>query len=194
MAVGPQRARDLDLAASRLPVFKARRSRSLGVSAAILVTFDGAIHVAAFAAGRLVFDNRGFMLLALAAGCLACDHSFGYSSEWIRDIAGAISIRSPLSDFQLAWVRETAALARENLRPKRSSAHLTLSGRSLGASTKCSGTRLNRGWPEFNASLSELESRLRQSQTKMGRRKRNYYGRWPGSATGTSGRSCLITN
>ena len=73
---------------------KARWSRSLRALAAILATLGGAIPVAALAAGKPVYGNWGFVLLALAAGTLAYDRFFGYSSAWLRYMATAINLRA----------------------------------------------------------------------------------------------------
>ena len=86
---------------------KARWSRGLRAAAAILTVLGGVIPVAALTAGRAELGNGGFIMLALAAGCLAYDRFFGYSSSWLRYVAAATKLRAQLNDFQLSWLRET---------------------------------------------------------------------------------------
>jgi hypothetical protein len=62
---------------------KASWSRGLRALAAALATLGGAIPVAALAASKPVYGNWGFVLLAFAAGSLAYDRFFGYSSAWL---------------------------------------------------------------------------------------------------------------
>ncbi|MFJ7214792.1 SLATT domain-containing protein [Amycolatopsis sp. NPDC098790] len=86
---------------------KARWSRGLRAAAAILTVLGGVIPVAALTAGRPELGNGGFIMLALAAGCLAYDRFFGYSSSWLRYVAAATKLRAQLNDFQLSWLQET---------------------------------------------------------------------------------------
>src|SRR5262249_49531150 len=55
--------------------------------------------------------RRGFLLLALAAGCWAFDRFFGYSSSWLRYMAAATSLRTQLVEYQTAWAKEMVAMA-----------------------------------------------------------------------------------
>ena len=87
---------------------KARWSRRLRALAAILATAGGAVPVAALAAGRPAAGNWGFLLLALAAGCIGYDRFFGYSSAWLRYLAAATALRARLVDFQLSWAARAA--------------------------------------------------------------------------------------
>lgn len=142
---------------------KANWSRSLRALSVILATAGGAIPVAALAAGRPVVGNWGFVLLALAAGCLAYDRFFGYSSAWLRYMSAAISLRSQLSDFQLEWVKEMAALGSRE--PTAEEVMLLVDlVRSFAHEVNETIRDETRSWlVEFSTNLSELESRLRQS-------------------------------
>jgi hypothetical protein len=55
--------------------------------------------------------NWGYVLLALAAGCVAFDHFFGLSSGWMRDIATARAIERRLTTFRFAWIAANADAA-----------------------------------------------------------------------------------
>lgn len=128
-----QRSRDVDLALPRRPIGdvaelyawaegstyeaidwylmkkrgKARWSRRLRAMSAILAALGGTVPVAALASGNPVMGNWGFVLLALAAGCLAYDRFFGYSTAWMRYMSTAMALRTLLSDFQLSWIKMT---------------------------------------------------------------------------------------
>jgi hypothetical protein len=61
---------------------------------------------------RLPFDfvASGYLLIALAGGCIAMDRFFGYSTGWIRCIATALAIEKSLEEFRMAWARSIAKL------------------------------------------------------------------------------------
>lgn len=54
-------------------------------------------------------SNAGYVLIALAAGCVAFDHFFGLSSGWMRDISTAQALQDRLATFHLGWVRWQAS-------------------------------------------------------------------------------------
>lgn len=142
---------------------KARWSRGLRALSAVLATFGGAIPVAALSAGKAGLGNWGFVLFALAAGCLAYDRFFGYSSAWLRYMSAAITLRSQLSDFQLGWVKEMAALGTREPSPEEIGLLVDLV-RSFMRDVNATIQSETKSWlVEFNTNLSELESRLRQS-------------------------------
>ncbi|HEX3746650.1 MAG TPA: SLATT domain-containing protein [Bryobacteraceae bacterium] len=61
---------------------------------------------------RLPFDfgQTGYLLLAIAAGCVAMDRFFGYSTGWIRYITTALALEKSLDEFRLEWARHIARL------------------------------------------------------------------------------------
>jgi hypothetical protein len=63
---------------------KARWSKALRVSCVVLATLGGVVPATALATGHAELGNWGFIIFALAAGCLAHDRFFGYSSAWQR--------------------------------------------------------------------------------------------------------------
>jgi len=56
------------------------------------------------------FGQTGYLLLAIAAGCVAMDRFFGYSSGWIRYITTALALEKSLEEFRLEWTRQIARL------------------------------------------------------------------------------------
>ncbi|WP_460848143.1 SLATT domain-containing protein [Phytohabitans suffuscus] len=89
---------------------KARWSRRLRSLAIVLATLGGAVPVVALASHRPEYGNWGYLLLALAAGAVAYDRFFGYSSAWLRYVATATLIQGELADFRVGWAREMAAV------------------------------------------------------------------------------------
>ncbi|GAB3894237.1 SLATT domain-containing protein [Kibdelosporangium lantanae] len=85
---------------------KARWSKALRAASVMLATLGGVVPAAALATGRPELGNWGFIILALAAGCLAYDRFFGYSSAWQRYMQTAMVLRARLVEFQLSWRRE----------------------------------------------------------------------------------------
>jgi hypothetical protein len=83
--------------------FGSRVLRALAIAAAVaggvapLVT-----------AGRAQVTPWGYVLLAVAAGCVAFDHFFGLSSSWMRDMNTVRALQSRLVDFRFEWVNATA--------------------------------------------------------------------------------------
>lgn len=89
---------------------KARWSRRLRSFAIVLATLGGAVPVVALASRHPEYGNWGYLLLALAAGCVAYDRFFGYSSAWSRYVATATLIQGELADFRIGWAQELAAI------------------------------------------------------------------------------------
>lgn len=56
------------------------------------------------------FGQTGYLLLAVAAGCVAMDRFFGYSSGWIRYVTTALALEKSLEEFRLEWARYIAKL------------------------------------------------------------------------------------
>jgi hypothetical protein len=52
-----------------------------------------------------ISPNLGYVLLAVAAGCIAFDHFFGLSSGWMRDVVAAQSLQGKLARFHVVWAR-----------------------------------------------------------------------------------------
>lgn len=89
---------------------KARWSRRLRAFAIVLATLGGAVPVVALASRHPEYGNWGYLLLALAAGCVAYDRFFGYSSAWLRYVATATVIQADLADFRVGWAARMAVI------------------------------------------------------------------------------------
>ncbi len=55
--------------------------------------------------------NLGYVLLAVAAGCVAFDHYFGLSSGWMRDVAALEALQGRLARFHMHWAKWQAEQA-----------------------------------------------------------------------------------
>ncbi|GIJ21353.1 SLATT domain-containing protein [Micromonospora lutea] len=80
-----------------------RRISRLLRGCAILLGVAGGVVPLASAAGVGNGASWGYVLLAMAGGCLAFDHFFGLSSAWMRDIATAQALQRALTEFRLDW-------------------------------------------------------------------------------------------
>lgn len=144
---------------------KARWSRNLRLLAAVLVTLGGAIPLAALTANRPVLGNWGFVLIAVAAGCLAYDRFAGYSSAWLRYMATATILRAQLIEFQLLRCRLMAAL-RGSEPPADDIMEMVDAVRSFIRATNESIQGETESWlAEFNANLSDLKSQVGSGST-----------------------------
>jgi len=111
----------------------------------------------------------GFLLLALAAGCIGYDRFFGYSSAWLRYLAAATALRARLVDFQLSWAARAATQGDAAPGPDRV-AELVGAVRGFAAEVNEIVQSETDAWlSEFGNRLSELEARLQQ-QSVQGRR------------------------
>jgi hypothetical protein len=87
--------------------FKRWGSRLLRAAAVVFAVTGGMVPLIADES-----DIRtGYVLLALAAGCVGFDHFFGLSAGWMRDITTAQALQGQLSRFQVAWATWQAAYA-----------------------------------------------------------------------------------
>jgi hypothetical protein len=149
---------------------KSRRARTLRAVALVLATAGAAVPVVALASGRPASGNWGFLLLALAAGCMAYDRFFGYSSSWLRYMATATSLRTQLVEYQTAWAKEMVAItARE---PDRADAvRLIDFVRTFAWNVNDTIRVETEAWlVEFHTRLTELESRMQQAEGGLVRR------------------------
>jgi hypothetical protein len=145
-------------------------SRTLRAFAFVLATAGVAVPVVALSAGRPTAGNWGFLLLALAAGCLTYDRFFGYSSSWQRYMAVATSLRTQLIEYQAAWAKEMVAMATRE--PNSTDAvRLIDFVRTFTWNINDTIRTETEAWlVEFHTRLTELESRLQQSKGGLARR------------------------
>jgi hypothetical protein len=149
---------------------KSRWSRGLRAVALVLATAGSVVPVAALSAGRPAAGNWGFLLLALAGGCVAFDRFFGYSSSWQRYMATATSLRTQLMEYQTAWAKELVAMAARE--PDRTDAiRLIDFVRTFAWNVNDTIRTETEAWlVEFHTRLTELESRLQQTEGGLSRR------------------------
>jgi hypothetical protein len=149
---------------------KSRWARVLRTLALVLTAAGAAVPVAALSAGRPLVGNWGFLLLALAAGCVAYDRFFGYSSSWQRYMATATSLRTQLVEYQAAWAKEMVAMAARE--PDRTDAvRLIDFVRTFAWNVNDTIRTETEAWlVEFHTRLTELESRLQQTEGGLTRR------------------------
>lgn len=72
--------------------------------------------VASIQPERFDFGQAGYLLIALAAGFLALDRFFGYSTGWVRYVTTAMEIEKSLEAYRMEWTRVTAKNASQPYR------------------------------------------------------------------------------
>ena len=78
---------------------------------AVVLAVSGGVMPLLPAIAHGIDPNLGYVLLALAAGCVAFDHFFGLSTGWMRDIATLQALQSGLARFHLDWVKWQSTVA-----------------------------------------------------------------------------------
>jgi len=106
------------------------------------------------------FGQTGYLLLAIAAGCVAMDRFFGYSSGWIRYTTTALALEKSLAEFGLEWARYIAKL--RGGPPNESELdQLIRTCETFSLSIRAQVEQETRAWvSEFETNLSELDRDL----------------------------------
>jgi hypothetical protein len=81
---------------------KSRWSRALRIAAILFATAGAALPFIAANNGVVDFE-WGYVLLALAAGAVAMDRYFGFSTAWMRYITAEQAIQRRLQELQFDW-------------------------------------------------------------------------------------------
>jgi len=146
---------------------KARWSRRLRALAIILATLGGAVPVVALASRHPEYGNWGYLLLALAAGSVAYDRFFGYSSAWLRYVATATVIQTDLADFRVGWAAELAAIGDREPTADEVSALIGVAREFVGRVNEAVRLETDAWRSEFDSRMGELEVGL-QGRPAMG--------------------------
>jgi hypothetical protein len=111
---------------------------------------------------RMAFDfgQAGYLLLAIAAGCLALDRFFGYSTGWIRYVTTGLAIEKSLEEFRMEWTRGIAKL--RGVPPNELQLdQLLLTCATFSLAIRSQVEQETKAWvTEFQSSLSQLEEDL----------------------------------
>jgi hypothetical protein len=150
--------------------WKARMSWMLRLVVILLFFLGGLVPILKAAFPNLLttrFGNSvdlgqlGYLLIAVAAGCLGLDRFFGFSSGWIRYVTTAMSIERSLEEFRMEWARITAMCEG---RPPGADVmnQLVLLARQFIVSVLAQVEQETKVWAaEFQSSLSQLESDIK---------------------------------
>jgi hypothetical protein len=84
--------------------FKRVASRTLRAAAIVLAVAGGVLPLISISTHG-VNANLGYVLLVIAAGCIAFDHFYGLSAGWMRDIIAIGALQGRLARFHLEWAR-----------------------------------------------------------------------------------------
>ncbi len=160
---------------SRKKRWKSRLSRGLRLASLVLFAAGAATPLvqASFPAlasvQGIVPGHIGYLLIALAAGCVAFDRFFGLSSGWMRYVTAAFALETALERFRFEWAHRQAR--RRGASPTAAEVGELV---SLCAETAL-GVRVEveqetAAWvAEFQSNLARLEQELRQ-KSKRGER------------------------
>jgi SMODS and SLOG-associating 2TM effector domain 2 len=86
--------------------WKRRGARVLRYLAALLGVAGAAAPLVGLAGVRHGVTDWGYVLLLLAAACLAADRGFGLTSGWMRDVSTGQALQRRLEAFQFDWASE----------------------------------------------------------------------------------------
>jgi hypothetical protein len=136
---------------------KARWSRALRILAILFATAGAALPFIAANNGVVDFE-WGYVALALAAGAVAMDRYFGFSTAWMRYITAEQAIQRRLQELQFSWA--STQIARGNRVP---SAHeVAAELEKLAAAAAAIGEEVRTetmAWAEeFQTNIGELRS------------------------------------
>jgi hypothetical protein len=104
----------------------------------------------------LDLSQAGYLLIAIAAGCLGLDRFFGYS--WVRYVTTAMAIEKSLHEYRMEWTRVTAKNAGSLLRAEVIDGLIRLS-RDFVLSTLAQVERETKLWAtEFKSNPAHFEA------------------------------------
>ncbi len=117
------------------------------------------------ALGWINFGQLGYVLLAIAAGCVLLDRYFGYSTSWMRYVVAMQAIEKARETFRLDWT----VLARKlTTVPAGTPEHVELlerlvqRARDVIVEVKEASEKETKAWiVEFQTNLSQLEKDLK---------------------------------
>lgn len=102
--------------ANKVP--KARWSKRLRLLSAVLLTVGGLIPAVNVAGATDVPAAVGYFPLALAAGAVAIDRAFGFSTAWIRYMHTDALVQQKLDDAKVQWAVLDSQLGGADPTPK----------------------------------------------------------------------------
>jgi hypothetical protein len=146
---------------------KSQASTALRFSAIVLFVVGGLVPIckatlAADTLRKLPFDfgEAGYLVIAIAAGCLALDRFFGYSTGWIRYVTTALAIEKSLEEFRMEWTRHTARLLGEQPNEMQLD-QLLLTCATFSLAIRSQVEQETKAWVvEFQSNLAQLEEDL----------------------------------
>jgi hypothetical protein len=146
---------------------KAQVSVLLRFTAIVLFVLGGLVPIVkatlpATVAAKFPFDfgQSGYLLIGVAAGCMALDRFFGYSTGWIRYVTTAMAIEKSLEEFRLEWTRTMAKMRGASPTPEELETLIQTSA-AFSLAIKSQVEQETKAWVvEFQTNLSQLEKDL----------------------------------
>jgi SMODS and SLOG-associating 2TM effector domain 2 len=139
---------------------KARISKTIRVSAVLLLTAGGVIPILALILHDSIDGEWGFVALAVGAGALLLDRAFGFSSSWARYATAAMQLKSELLGAQLKWAAIESGDGAEAVPGVVSASRMSVIT-GLAESVMLIVRRETQQWADdFHENLSELRATL----------------------------------
>jgi hypothetical protein len=146
---------------------KAQMSTSLRFVSIVLFVLGGLVPILkatlpANVTSALPFDfgQAGYLLIAIAAGCIGLDRYFGYSTGWIRYVTTALAIEKSLDEYRLEWTQHMAK-ARGITPTAEQVEELIQTSAKFSLAIKSQVEQETKAWvTEFQSNLTQLEKDL----------------------------------
>ena len=99
----------------------------------------------------------GYLFLGLAAGCIAFDRFFGFSSGWMRYISTKMVLEKELSEFRFDWAMMIAKFGKESPTPDQIQLMIQRLKEFLVLVNSNVENETNTWISEFKSSLADIE-------------------------------------
>jgi hypothetical protein len=131
--------------------------------------FAGAAGLIPILSQLFVDDQGGLYLqpawasvaLALAAGALAIDRFFGFSSGWMRFMATELKVRRALDDFEMEWEAARVAWSEQSPSAEQVQDMIARAARFAGAVSDIVRDETDQWMSEFREAIRQLDERSR---------------------------------
>jgi len=146
---------------------KSKMSWILRALAIVLTTFGGLTPIISALGGSTIkfMDGKfnvyvgqlGYLFLGLAAGCIAFDRFFGFSSGWMRYISTKMTLEKELSEFRFDWAMMIAKFGDQSPTPDQVQLMIQRLKEFLVLVNNGVENETNTWIAEFKSSLADIE-------------------------------------
>jgi hypothetical protein len=141
---------------------KARWSRTLRIAAVLFATAGAILPFVAANVDSVGFE-WGYVALALAAGTVALDRFFGFSTSWMRFMATEIAIQQAVTQLQFDWAAILVKRGDRPVGPEEATALLAKLSEAAATMEDLIARETVAWADEFQSNISELRSLATQN-------------------------------